>query len=101
MVARIYRPSKNAMQSGMGNSKLWRLEYAPETSKTFDHVMGYCGSSDMRQQIKLKFESQEAAIAYCERLGIAYELIEEQNRKHRPRTYADNFRYGRIGTWTH
>lgn len=101
MVARIYRPSKTAMQSGIGNSKLWRLEYAPESAKTFEDVMGYCGSSDMKSQIKLKFESQEAAISYCERHGIPYELMKEQTRKHRPRTYAENFRYGRLGTWTH
>ena len=101
MVARIYRPSKNAMQSGTANSKLWRLEYTPEAPKTFDHVMGYCGSSDMKSQIKLTFDSQEEAIAYCERHGIAYELMSEHPRKHRNRTYADNFKYGRIGTWTH
>lgn len=101
MVARIYRPSKNAMQSGMGNSKLWRLEYEPESPKTFEHVMGYCGSSDMKQQIKLKFDSEEEAIAYCKRNGIAYKVMEEHRRKHRNRTYADNFRYGRKGTWTH
>lgn len=101
MVARIYRPSKNAMQSGMGSTKLWYLEYTPESPKSFDHVMGYCSSSDMKSQIKLKFESQDEAIDYCKRHGIPYEVITEQSRKHRPRTYADNFRYGRIGTWTH
>ena len=101
MRARIYRPSKNAMQSGMGNSKLWRLEYEPEAPKSFEHVMGYCGSSDMNAQVKLKFESLDAAIAYCERHGIAYEVMKEHPRKHRNRTYADNFRYGRIGAWTH
>ncbi len=101
MVARIYRPSKNAMQSGIGSTKLWRLEYAPESPKSFDHVMGYCSSSDMKSQIKLSFESQEDAIDYCKRHGIPFELMEEQSRKHRPRTYAENFKYGRIGTWTH
>ena len=101
MVARIYRPSKNAMQSGMGATKSWRLEYTPQAPKTFDHVMGYCGSSDMNSQIKLTFESQEEAVGYCKKNGIPFEVLGEQSRKHRPRTYADNFRYGRIGTWTH
>lgn len=101
MVARIYRSSKNAMQSGEGGSKQWRLDYAPEAANSFDHVMGYCSSSDMKAQINLTFESQEEAIDYCKRHGIPFEVMEEQKRKHRPRTYAENFRYGRIGTWTH
>lgn len=101
MVARIYRPSKNAMQSGVANTKAWRLEYEPEKPKSFEHVMGYCSSSDMKSQIRLKFDSLEEAIAYCQREGIPHKILDEHPRKHRRRTYADNFRYGRIGTWTH
>jgi len=101
MVARIYRPCKNAMQSGLGKTKLWRLEYEPESPKSHESIMGYTSSSDMKSQIKLTFESEADAIAYCNRHGIAYEVQSEQTRKHRNRTYSDNFKYGRIGTWTH
>lgn len=101
MVARIYRPSKTAMQSGYGNTKFWRLEYEPESPKTHEHVMGYCSSADMKAQIKLKFETLEEAIAYCQREGIPHKIMETHARKQRRRTYADNFRYGRKGTWTH
>lgn len=101
MVARIYRPAKNAMQSGLAGTKSWRLEYEPESPKSFEGVMGYCSSSDMKSQIKLDFDTSEEAVEYCTSHGIPYELKDEQPRKHRPRTYAENFRYGRIGTWTH
>ena len=101
MVARIYRPCKNAMQSGLGGTKHWRLQYAPESPKSHEPVMGYTSSSDMKSQIKLDFDTKEEAVEYCKRNGIAYKLQDEQPRKHRPRSYADNFRYGRIGTWSH
>jgi len=30
MVARIYKPSRNAMQSGTAKTKAWVLDYEPE-----------------------------------------------------------------------
>ena len=63
--------------------------------------MGWTSSGDMRQQIKLKFASKDEAIAYAERNAIKYRLFEPKTVKRRPKSYADNFRYGRIGQWTH
>ena len=101
MVARIYRPSKNAMQSGYGRAKKWVLDYEPERAKVVEGVMGYRGSGDMKGQIRLTFTTKEQAVAYARRNDIAYHISEPEIRKHRPRTYADNFKFGRIGTWTH
>ena len=55
MLARIFRPAKTAMQSGMGQTDLWVLEYEPEVPLKIDPLMGYTSSSDMRQQIRLEF----------------------------------------------
>jgi len=103
MLARIYQPSRNAMQSGTANSKGWVLEFAPEGVKTVDPLMGWTGSSDMRSQLKMRFDSKDAAIAYAKRNGIAYRLAEPKKRQAvvRPGGYGDNFKHDRRTAWTH
>jgi hypothetical protein len=101
MSARIFRPAKTAMQSGKANARDWRLEFDPEQPRTIDPVMGYTSSSDMKQQVKLSFETKELAIAYAERHGIPYRVIEPQEPKRVRVAYADNFRYDRKMPWTH
>jgi hypothetical protein len=65
MRARIYRPAKNAMQSGKARTKQWLLEYEPETARTIDPLMGWTSSRDMRQQLCLEFDTAEEAVAYA------------------------------------
>lgn len=101
MVARITRPAKTAMQSGQAKTKRWLLEYEPEVARTADPLMGWTSSSDMKAQIRLWFASREDAIAYCERKQIAYNVIEPKERTPKVVSYSDNFKFGRIGTWTH
>ena len=72
MTAKIYRPARNAMQSGKGKSDLWLLEYEPELRQTADPLMGWTSSADMKQQLRLTFETKEQAIDYAVRNGIAY-----------------------------
>ena len=101
MVARIYKPAKTAMQSGQAATKEWVLEHEPETAREIDPLMGWTSSSDTRSQIRLTFDSCEEAIAYAERNAIAYRLTEPKARKAVRKSYADNFKFGRIGSWTH
>ncbi len=96
MEARIYQPSKNALQSGQANTRKWVVEYEPEEAKRNDELMGWVGSGDMRGQLKLEFESKEGAIAYAERYGIPYCVQEPKKRRQRPKSYADNFRYDKV-----
>ena len=37
--------------------------------------MGWTSSGDMAQQIRLRFDTAEEAVAYCERHGIAYQVF--------------------------
>ncbi len=101
MTARIYKPAKTAMQSGLARTREWVLEHEPEAAREVDPLMGWTSSRDMRQQVRLTFETKEEAIAYAERNGLAYTLEEPQARKAVRKAYADNFKFGRIGAWTH
>ena len=64
MTARIYRPARNAMQSGQAKDQ-WLLEYEPEAARQIEPLMGWTSSTDMRSQVKLKFDSKDEAIAYA------------------------------------
>lgn len=101
MVARIYKPAKTAMQSGQAGSQKWVLEYEPESRLKADPLMGWTASDDMKAEIRLTFDSKEEAVAYAERHGVPYRLHEPAERRRIKRSYADNFRFGRIGSWTH
>jgi hypothetical protein len=101
MTARIYKPSKTAMQSGAGNTKNWVLDFEPEAPRQVEPLMGWTSSGDMRQQLRLRFATKEEAIAYCQRHGIAYQAFDAVPVKRRTISYADNFSFKRRDAWTH
>ena len=101
MTARIFKPAKNAMQSGRAQTQEWRLEYEPEQPRAIEPLMGWTSSGDMKQQLTLHFDSKEEAVAYCERKGIPYQVIEPRASAHRQVAYADNFAFRRGEPWTH
>ena len=69
MTARIYKPAKTAMQSGTAKTKEWVLDFEPEQPRPVEPLMGWTSSGDMRQQVRLRFDTKEEAMAYCERHG--------------------------------
>ncbi len=101
MTARIYKPAKTAMQSGKGKTRDWILEHMPDAPRTRDPLMGWTGSADTRQQVKLKFDSKDAAIAYAKKHGLAYRVEEEKTAARQKKSYSENFKYGRPQAWTH
>ena len=101
MIARIYKPAKTAMQSGAAKTKEWVLDYEPEQPRLIEPLMGWTSSGDMRQQVQLRFDTAEEAIAYCERHGIAYQLFKSKPAERRGISYADNFAVNRRDPWTH
>jgi hypothetical protein len=101
MVARIYRPARTAMSSGKAKTRRWVLEFEPERPKTIEPLMGYTSSDDMKSQIRLQFDSKEAAIAYAARNGITYQVFEPKEAKREAIAYSDNFRRDRAQPWTH
>ncbi len=89
--ARIFRPAKTAMQSGRGRTRTWVLEFEPEAAKAADPLMGWAGSTDTRGQVRLKFPSRDAAVAFAEKNGLSYTVQDPRKRRVRPKSYADNF----------
>ena len=103
MRARIYQPARNAMQSGQAKTKIWYLDFAPASAREIDPLMGWTSSDDTQSQVRLKFESREAAEAYAKEHGIDYTVTEGHKRAAniRPRGYGENFATDRRGAWTH
>ncbi|MHA7873560.1 MAG: ETC complex I subunit [Hyphococcus sp.] len=102
MFARIYRPAKTAMQSGKAKTADWVLEFEADAARRLDPLMGWAGSVETTSsQVRLKFDSQEDAAAYAEKLGVPYRIDEEHAATPQPKAYADNFAYRRRKQWTH
>jgi hypothetical protein len=100
MKVRIFKPAKTAMQSGVGKTKEWLLESEP-APKFVDPLMGWTGSRDTMQQVQLWFPTVDEARAHAEKNGWQYTVEIPQSRAIRPKAYADNFAFNRVGRWTH
>ena len=103
MRARIYKPSKTAMSSGLAKTKSWVLEFIQETTSEIDPLMGWTSSGDTQSQVTLKFESKQAAVDYAREHGIDAQIFEPKQRKFNVRSggYGENFATNRRGAWTH
>ncbi|MDA8048873.1 MAG: ETC complex I subunit [Rhodospirillales bacterium] len=99
--ARIYCPPKTAMQSGWAGTHEWVLVFEPQKAQRPDPLMGWIGGGDTRDQVRLHFDTREEAEAYAQRQGIAYEVEIPPVREFHPKSYAENFRFGRVENWTH
>lgn len=91
------------MQSGTAKTRLWVLEFAPASAREVDPLMGWTSSTDTQSQVKLKFDTKEAAQDYARAHGIEAVVIEPKKRKPniRPGGYGENFATNRRGAWTH
>ena len=58
MSARIYKPAKTAMQSGTAKTHDWVVDFDPEEPRHVEPLMGWTSSSDMRQQLRLRFATK-------------------------------------------
>ena len=88
--AKIYKPTKTAMQSGKRNTKNWLLEF--DTKDTgINPLMGWESSKDTMSEVKLYFENKDKAILYAKKNNIDYYIVEPQKRKIIKKSYADNF----------
>ena len=101
MTIKIYKPSKSSMQSGLGKTKQWLVEYISEKDKTKDSLMGWNSSLDTKSQIKVFFETKEQAIVWAKKNNYQYFVVEPKKRKIKPKSYSSNFDINRKEPWTH
>jgi hypothetical protein len=93
MQVRIYKPCKTAMQSGRKKSDVWLLEPELTSPRLPEQLMGWTSSQDTLNQVKLSFDSLQAATQYAQEKGYVFTVIPDQNRIVKPRNYVDNFKY--------
>jgi hypothetical protein len=101
MTAKIYRPARTAMQSGVAGTKQWVLEFEPQEPRSIEPLMGWTSTTETRTQLKLRFATKDEAIAYAERHGIPYAAFEPKDTATKVISYSDNFKVTRFGQWTH
>jgi ETC complex I subunit conserved region len=79
------------------------LEFAPASAREVDPLMGWTSSDDTQAQVRLQFDTIEAAQDYARENGIDADVTLPKARKAiiRPRGYGENFATDRKGSWTH
>ena len=88
--AKLYKPSKSAMQSGNKKYNKWIIEFITN-EEGINPLMGWSSSTDTYDELKLEFPTKEIAIKYAKKNKIDYEIIEPKIRKTNIKSYADNF----------
>ena len=101
MFVRIYQKTKSAMQSGKSQEGEWVIAPILQQSSQPQALMGWSGGGSTSQQLELSFSSLDNAIHFAVDNGYGYEIMPSQNRKIKPKAYADNFKYDRLQPWTH
>ena len=78
------------MQSGLGKSDKWLIEFETENTGT-NPLMGWETSSNTLSELNLEFSTKEQATNYAKKNNIDYYIIEPQKRKIIKKSYSDNF----------
>ena len=78
--AKIYIPTKNSMQSGLGKSDKWLIEFEIENTG-INPLMGWETNANTLSELNLEFSSKELAIEYAKKNKIDFEIIEPQKKK--------------------
>ena len=91
-IARISELERKTTQSGKANAGRWLLEFEREQELRPDPLTGWNGSGDTNTQVRMTFDTKEAAIAYAERHGLGFHVVPAGPVKLKIQAYADNFR---------
>ena len=91
-IARISELDRRTTQSGKANVGRWLLEFERQDPLRPDPLTGWAGSRDTKPQVRINFDTRDAAIAYAERHGLTFHVIPAPPVKLKIQAYADNFR---------
>lgn len=89
----LFQPAKNAMQSGRAKDE-WHLQFEA-TGRFVEPMMGWSGSTDTKEQLRMTFETKDEALAYATKKGFEILEREPQIRTVKPKAYAANFAMNR------
>jgi hypothetical protein len=92
----IYQPAKTAMQSGTGKTHQWVLKFDVGAPRFIEPIMGWSGSRNTQEQLILRFESKDEALAYAQKKGYTVELRDPNAREIKPKAYSNNFAASRV-----
>ena len=90
--ARIIEEQRKTTQSGKARAGRWTLEFERDEKMTPDPLTGWAGSGDTKTQVRLRFDTCEEAVAYCDKNGFEYHLVKAPRHTLKLQAYADNFR---------
>ncbi len=93
MRVKIYKPSRTAMQSGRAKISHWVIEYETESARRPEALMGWTASADTLNQVQMKFQTSDDAVAFAEKNGWDYTVYPDRQRRVKPRNFGDNFKY--------
>ena len=88
--AKIFKPTKTAMQSGLAKTDKWVIEYIVDQTG-INPLMGWESSTDTLSELNLEFSSKDKAIEYAKKNKIEFEIVGENKRKIVKKSYSDNF----------
>ncbi|KAE8636353.1 hypothetical protein XENTR_v10002952 [Xenopus tropicalis] len=90
----IFVPARNAMQSGVQNTKRWKIEF--DTRERWENpLMGWASTADPLSNMLLSFSSKEDAISFAEKNGWSYEVEEKRIPKPKSKSYGANFSWNK------
>jgi hypothetical protein len=89
------------MQAGRLSTKRWILEYEPQLAKPIDSLMGWTGSANTLEQVRLEFDTKELAVLFADRNAIEYAVIDPIEKKYKTKSYSKNFSNSLKIPWTH
>ncbi len=101
MLAKIYRPSKNAMQSGKAGTRRWVLEFELAQALATESLMGWTSGADTNGQVRIFFDTKDQAIAFARENQIPHQVSDAPEIKRIPKAYGDNFAFRRREPWSH
>ena len=102
-IARLYQPTRTAMQQGKANTSSWVLEFAATSARMIEPLMGWTATDETMTQVRLEFNSKEEGLSYAADAGLMVEVIETSPKtsKVKPKSYSENFSAERVLRWTH
>ncbi len=88
MQVKIFKPTKNSMQSAIQKDQ-WVMQGKSKGKFPYDN--GWTSSDNMSDEINLVFSSKESAIDFATSNYFEYEVIEPPEHQIKKRSYAQNF----------